>query len=96
MLASFAAHLVAAGVPQVLAMQAPVTDAYATALSAGVLPAPGHRCLPGSAAGAGGGPPGGRAGPAGAAAGLAAAGPGGVGHPGADRAGAAAAAVQPP
>ena len=32
-LASFAAHLVAAGVPQVLAMQAPVTDAYATALS---------------------------------------------------------------
>ena len=29
-LASFAAHLVAAGVPQVLAMQAPVTDAYAT------------------------------------------------------------------
>ena len=34
-LASFAAHLVAAGVPQVLAMQAPVTDAYATALSGG-------------------------------------------------------------
>ena len=32
-LASFAAHLVAAGVPQVLAMQAPVTDRYATALS---------------------------------------------------------------
>ena len=32
-LASFAAHLVAAGVPQVLAMQAPVTDAYATTLS---------------------------------------------------------------
>ena len=32
-LASFAAHLVAAGVPQALAMQAPVTDAYATALS---------------------------------------------------------------
>ena len=33
MLASFAAHLVAAGVPQVLAMQAPVTDRYATELS---------------------------------------------------------------
>ena len=32
-LASFAAHLVGAGVPQVLAMQAPVTDRYATALS---------------------------------------------------------------
>jgi hypothetical protein len=32
-LASFAAQLVGAGVPQVLAMQAPVTDAYATALS---------------------------------------------------------------
>ena len=32
-LGSFAARLVAAGVPQVLAMQAPVTDAYATALS---------------------------------------------------------------
>jgi tetratricopeptide (TPR) repeat protein len=31
-LASFAAQLVAAGVPQVLAMQAPVSDAYATAL----------------------------------------------------------------
>ena len=34
MLASFAAHLVGAGVPMVLAMQAPVTDRYATALSA--------------------------------------------------------------
>jgi tetratricopeptide (TPR) repeat protein len=33
-LASFAAHLVGAGVPLVLAMQAPVTDRYATALSA--------------------------------------------------------------
>ena len=33
-LASFAAELVAAGVPMVLAMQAPVTDRYATALSA--------------------------------------------------------------
>ena len=33
-LASFAAELVAAGVPVVLAMQAPVTDRYATALSA--------------------------------------------------------------
>ena len=33
-LASFAAELVAAGVPQVLAMQAPVTDAYATQLAA--------------------------------------------------------------
>ena len=33
-LASFAADLVAAGVPVVLAMQAPVTDRYATALSA--------------------------------------------------------------
>ena len=33
-LASFAAHLVGAGVPMVLAMQAPVTDRYATALSA--------------------------------------------------------------
>ena len=32
MLASFAAQLVAAGVPQVLAMQAPVTDRYATIL----------------------------------------------------------------
>ena len=32
-LASFGAQLVAAGVPQVLAMQTPVTDAYATALS---------------------------------------------------------------
>ena len=32
-LASFAARLVGAGVPQVLAMQAPVTDRYATALS---------------------------------------------------------------
>ena len=32
-LASFAAQLVTAGMPQVLAMQAPVTDAYATALS---------------------------------------------------------------
>ena len=31
-LASFAARLVTAGVPQVLAMQAPVSDAYATAL----------------------------------------------------------------
>ena len=31
-LASFAAQLVSAGVPQVLAMQAPVTDRYATAL----------------------------------------------------------------
>jgi CHAT domain len=31
-LASFAAELVGAGVPLVLAMQAPVTDAYATAL----------------------------------------------------------------
>ena len=35
MLASFAAQLVRAGVPMVLAMQAPVTDPYATALSAG-------------------------------------------------------------
>ena len=34
-LASFAAHLVDAGVPQVLAMQAPVTDRYATELCAG-------------------------------------------------------------
>ena len=34
MLASFAAQLVGAGVPLVLAMQAPVTDRYATALSA--------------------------------------------------------------
>ncbi len=34
-LASFAAQLVRAGVPMVLAMQAPVTDPYATALSAG-------------------------------------------------------------
>ena len=33
-LASFAAQLVGAGVPMVLAMQAPVTDRYATALSA--------------------------------------------------------------
>jgi TIR domain/CHAT domain len=33
-LASFAAHLVGAGVPMVLAMQAPVTDRYATAVSA--------------------------------------------------------------
>jgi tetratricopeptide (TPR) repeat protein len=33
-LASFAAELVAAGVPMVLAMQEPVTDRYATALSA--------------------------------------------------------------
>jgi len=33
-LASFAAQLVGAGVPLVLAMQAPVTDRYATALSA--------------------------------------------------------------
>jgi tetratricopeptide (TPR) repeat protein len=33
-LASFAADLVAAGVPMVLAMQAPVTDRYATALAA--------------------------------------------------------------
>ena len=33
-LASFAGDLVAAGVPMVLAMQAPVTDRYATALSA--------------------------------------------------------------
>ena len=32
MLASFAAQLVGAGVPQVLAMQAPVTDRYATVL----------------------------------------------------------------
>jgi tetratricopeptide (TPR) repeat protein len=32
-LAGFAAQLVGAGVPQVLAMQAPVTDAYATALA---------------------------------------------------------------
>ena len=31
-LASFAGHLVSAGVPQVLAMQAPVTDRYATVL----------------------------------------------------------------
>ena len=35
-LASFAAELVQAGVPQVLAMQAPVTDAYATQLAAEV------------------------------------------------------------
>jgi TIR domain/CHAT domain len=33
-LASFAAQLVSAGVPMVLAMQAPVTDGYATALAA--------------------------------------------------------------
>jgi tetratricopeptide (TPR) repeat protein len=33
-LASFAARLIAAGVPQVLAMQGPVTDAYATRLCA--------------------------------------------------------------
>ena len=84
-----------AGVPQVLAMQAPVTDPYATALSAGVLPAAGHRRLPGPAAGPGRGAAGGRTGPAGAAARLAAARPGRMGHPGADRPGAAAAAVQP-
>src|SRR5208337_1511585 len=35
MLASFAAQLIEAGVPQVLAMQAPVTDRYATELCAG-------------------------------------------------------------
>ena len=52
-LASFAAQLVGAGVPQVLAMQAPVTDRYATQLSGGVLPPPGHRRLPRSAAGPG-------------------------------------------
>src|SRR6266571_2421321 len=34
-LGSVAARLIEAGVPQVLAMQAPVTDAYATQLSAG-------------------------------------------------------------
>ena len=95
MLASFAAQLVGAGVPQVLAMQAPVTDPYATRAERGVLPAAGHRRLPRPAAGPGRGAAGGRAGPAGTAAGLAAARPGGVGHPGAGHPGAAAAAVRP-
>ena len=94
-LASFAAELVDAGVPQVLAMQAPVTDRYATALGGEF-----YRRLATDAssdpllalAGARRAAERDRQG---AAAGLVAARPGGVGDPGADHPGAAAAAVQP-
>ena len=94
-LASFAAQLVRAGVPQVLAMQAPVTDRYATLLGGEF-----YRRLATDAspdpllalAGARRAAERDRQAPA---AGLAAARPGRVGHPGADHPGAAAAAVQP-
>ena len=94
-LASFAAQLVRAGVPMVLAMQAPVTDPYATALSAGFYRRLATDASPDPLLALAAGTAGGRTGPAGAAARLAAARPGGVGDPGADHPGAAAAAVQP-
>ena len=92
-LASFAAELIGAGIPQVLAMQAPVSDIYATNVCAEFYRHLAVDAVPRSAAGTGGGAAGRGAGTAGPASRVAAAGPGGVGHPGAGRPGAAAAAV---
>ena len=94
-LASFAAQLVGAGVPQVLAMQAPVTDRYATALSGEFYRRLATDASPDPLLALAGARRAAERDRQGAAAGLAAARPGGVGHPGADHPGAAAAAVQP-